>query len=115
MIRESRADRGCLEYSTEPPDPRSGYTAAPLIGAGICALTSVVSLWIGRPPGGRRGCPPRFRASWRSAERGSANVGPMDDTGAVLRIANFSGFYGDRLSASREMVEGGWSGPAPVC
>src|SRR5690606_23082710 len=27
--------------------------------------------------------------------------------GAVLRIANCSGFYGDRLSAAREMVEGG--------
>ena len=26
---------------------------------------------------------------------------------AVLRIANCSGFYGDRLSAAREMVEGG--------
>ena len=25
----------------------------------------------------------------------------------VLRIANCSGFYGDRLSAAREMVEGG--------
>src|SRR5437016_13068078 len=27
--------------------------------------------------------------------------------GDVLRIANCSGFYGDRLSAAREMVEGG--------
>ena len=25
----------------------------------------------------------------------------------VLRIANCSGFYGDRISAAREMVEGG--------
>ena len=25
----------------------------------------------------------------------------------LLRIANCSGFYGDRLSAAREMVEGG--------
>ena len=25
----------------------------------------------------------------------------------MLRIANCSGFYGDRLSAAREMVEGG--------
>ena len=25
----------------------------------------------------------------------------------VLRVANCSGFYGDRLSAAREMVEGG--------
>ncbi len=25
----------------------------------------------------------------------------------VLRIANCSGFYGDRLAAAREMVEGG--------
>src|SRR5438094_4160765 len=29
---------------------------------------------------------------------------PAED---VLRIANCSGFYGDRLSAAREMVEGG--------
>ncbi len=28
-------------------------------------------------------------------------------TGEVLRVANCSGFYGDRLSAAREMVEGG--------
>ena len=28
-------------------------------------------------------------------------------TDDVLRIANCSGFYGDRLSAAREMVEGG--------
>ncbi|HZU80037.1 MAG TPA: acyclic terpene utilization AtuA family protein, partial [Acidimicrobiales bacterium] len=27
--------------------------------------------------------------------------------GGVLRVANCSGFYGDRLSAAREMVEGG--------
>ncbi len=27
--------------------------------------------------------------------------------GDVLRIANCSGFYGDRLSAAREMVDGG--------
>ena len=26
---------------------------------------------------------------------------------AVFRVANCSGFYGDRLSAAREMVEGG--------
>ncbi|MEM7587800.1 MAG: acyclic terpene utilization AtuA family protein [Acidobacteriota bacterium] len=31
----------------------------------------------------------------------------MRDPGDVLRIANCSGFYGDRLSAAREMVEGG--------
>jgi hypothetical protein len=29
------------------------------------------------------------------------------EPGSVLRIANCSGFYGDRLSAAREMVEGG--------
>ncbi|HEY2549293.1 MAG TPA: acyclic terpene utilization AtuA family protein [Streptosporangiaceae bacterium] len=29
------------------------------------------------------------------------------NSGPVLRIANCSGFYGDRLSAAREMVEGG--------
>ena len=31
----------------------------------------------------------------------------MTSTGSTLRIANCSGFYGDRLSAAREMVEGG--------
>ncbi|HAM00919.1 MAG TPA: hypothetical protein DCQ30_01630, partial [Acidimicrobiaceae bacterium] len=33
----------------------------------------------------------------------------MTATGAtgVLRVANCSGFYGDRFSAAREMVEGG--------
>ncbi len=31
----------------------------------------------------------------------------VDDRSDVLRIANCSGFYGDRLSAAREMVEGG--------
>ena len=31
-----------------------------------------------------------------------------DGNGAdVIRIANCSGFYGDKLSAAREMVEGG--------
>ena len=29
------------------------------------------------------------------------------DRRTVLRIANCSGFFGDRLSAAREMVEGG--------
>jgi hypothetical protein len=31
----------------------------------------------------------------------------MPEPGAPLRIANCSGFYGDRLAAAREMVEGG--------
>jgi hypothetical protein len=31
----------------------------------------------------------------------------MDESRPVLRIANCSGFYGDRLAAAREMVEGG--------
>ena len=31
----------------------------------------------------------------------------MSTTGGVLRIGNCSGFYGDRLSAMREMLEGG--------
>jgi len=31
----------------------------------------------------------------------------MTDAGPVLRVANCSGFYGDRVSAAREMVEGG--------
>ena len=34
-----------------------------------------------------------------------ANTQIKDDD--VIRIANCSGFYGDRLSAAREMVEGG--------
>lgn len=32
---------------------------------------------------------------------------PAARAGGVLRVANCSGFYGDRLSAAREMVEGG--------
>ena len=32
---------------------------------------------------------------------------PLRDVSAPLRVANCSGFYGDRLSAAREMVEGG--------
>ncbi len=43
---------------------------------------------------GRRRCPGR-------------SVGPGRLMAAPLRIANCSGFYGDRLSAAREMVEGG--------
>jgi hypothetical protein len=31
----------------------------------------------------------------------------MADTGDIIRVANCSGFYGDKLSAAREMVEGG--------
>ena len=31
----------------------------------------------------------------------------MPNTREILRVANCSGFYGDRLSAAREMVEGG--------
>ena len=34
-------------------------------------------------------------------------------TGAI-RIANCSGFYGDRLSAAKEMVEGGPIGRSPA-
>ena len=36
-----------------------------------------------------------------------AHPGVAGPGGEVLRIANCSGFYGDRLSAAREMVEGG--------
>jgi hypothetical protein len=38
---------------------------------------------------------------------GGAHPGTAGPAGEVLRIANCSGFYGDRLSAAREMVEGG--------
>jgi hypothetical protein len=31
----------------------------------------------------------------------------MASSDDVLRIANCSGFYGDRIAAAREMVEGG--------
>ena len=31
----------------------------------------------------------------------------MGETPRTLRVANISGFYGDRLSAAREMLEGG--------
>jgi Acyclic terpene utilisation family protein AtuA len=40
------------------------------------------------------------------AGRGPAGRGPAAGR-PVLRVANCSGFYGDRLSAAREMVEGG--------
>src|ERR1700735_694073 len=51
---------------------------------------------------------PRGRDGWSDRavpERSVRSVG-MDERG-VLRIANCSGFYGDRVSAAREMVEGG--------
>ena len=32
---------------------------------------------------------------------------PDNSTSPILRVANCSGFYGDRLSAARDMVEGG--------
>jgi hypothetical protein len=35
------------------------------------------------------------------------SAGSRPTSAAVLRVANCSGFYGDRLSAAREMVEGG--------
>jgi hypothetical protein len=31
----------------------------------------------------------------------------MSDAPRTLRVGNISGFYGDRLSAAREMLEGG--------
>ena len=37
----------------------------------------------------------------------AASPGALVPAGAVLRVANVSGFYGDRLSAAREMLEGG--------
>jgi hypothetical protein len=40
-------------------------------------------------------------------ERGGAMSEVANRPGDVLRVANCSGFYGDRLSAAREMVEGG--------
>src|SRR5947209_20575999 len=49
----------------------------------------------GPRPGLRRCARPRPRA-----EGGGAMTRPV-------RIANYSGFYGDRLAAAREMVEGG--------
>ena len=51
----------------------------------------------GPAPGGGRGPMP-------TADRGRDGGGAVSDP---LRIANCSGFYGDRLSAAREMVEGG--------
>ncbi len=58
----------------------------------------------GRGPRGRgrqRRRPPAARP-----DRGAPVTDPRPRTDAV-RIANCSGFYGDRLSAAREMVEGG--------
>jgi len=37
----------------------------------------------------------------------AGTTGPASSGGEVLRVANCSGFYGDRLSAAREMVDGG--------
>jgi len=53
--------------------------------------------------GGGQGRDGGLRGETR-AELGGPAVTPG---GPVLRIANCSGFYGDRLSAAREMVEGG--------
>ena len=56
-----------------------------------------------RRSGSRRGCPVGRPAVDPPTATGVGRR-PMTD---VLRIANCSGFYGDRLSAAREMVEGG--------
>lgn len=40
-------------------------------------------------------------------EPSAAVPAPPDEPAGVLRVANCSGFYGDRLSAAKEMVEGG--------
>src|SRR6185312_8578387 len=42
---------------------------------------------------------------WTRRERGSGVSAPGTDR--VLRVANCSGFFGDRAGAAREMVEGG--------
>jgi hypothetical protein len=52
---------------------------------------------------GRGGRQPRGPARPTPEPRGLGRAEPHDP----LRIANCSGFYGDRLSAAREMVEGG--------
>ena len=46
------------------------------------------------------------RGRGRAGERGRAGR-RLDAVSEPLRIANCSGFYGDRLSAAKEMVEGG--------
>src|SRR5262249_23607566 len=67
--------------------------------------------------------PPRRRRAWRLSHSGGSQPGPTRHAlvdrsrrprvrrgpamSGVLRIANCSGFYGDRLSAASEMVEHG--------
>src|SRR4051794_41417762 len=58
----------------------------------------------GSDPGPERGSEPGSApGSEPGSEPGSDSPGAAD----VLRIANCSGFYGDRISAAREMVDGG--------
>jgi len=49
---------------------------------------------------------PRVSRETRAALEGTVT--------AALRIANCSGFYGDRFSAAREMLEGGRSTSSPA-
>ncbi len=51
--------------------------------------------------------PPRPWADVRPGSYLRVSLAPTTSESGILRVANASGFYGDRLSAAREMVEGG--------
>ena len=59
---------------------------------------TVAQITVRTGPAGRRGRPPGRRGAGVSAPGGRSGA---------LRIANCSGFFGDRAHAAREMVEGG--------
>src|SRR5580658_2699641 len=60
-----------------------------------------------RRHGGRGPCGRGRAGGGGAVTRGSHPGRVLVSTGDVLRIANCSGFYGDRFSAPRELVEGG--------
>ena len=52
-------------------------------------------------------CRRRYRLDDRGRARNDARMTSAEKTTDVLRVANCSGFYGDRIAAAKEMVEGG--------
>ncbi len=61
----------------------------------------------GLPPGGPADCPTPGRADADPARQENPPREGAPVAGDVLRIANMSGFYGDRFDAPREMLTGG--------
>ncbi|WP_239137523.1 acyclic terpene utilization AtuA family protein, partial [Sphaerisporangium rufum] len=96
--------------STGPAVPdASGGRAGPGTSSGPVARdASPGPATSGTSPGPAvRDTSPGPATSGTSAGPGALAAPGAPGTGAPLRIANCSGFYGDRLSAAREMVEGG--------